>query len=99
VLLTTHNMREAEEACDRVAILCRGKLVALDSPQALRRQHAERKVDVVLADGARHVFDLGRGEERARLGELVTAGAVARLQTREFDFHEAFLKLTGTAFT
>jgi ABC-2 type transport system ATP-binding protein len=99
VLLTTHNMQEVEEICDRVAILCRGRLIALDSPLALRRQHAERKVDVVLSDGVRHVFDLDRDEEREALGRHVTAGVVASLQTREFNFHETFLKLTGTAYT
>jgi len=31
VLLTTHNMQEVEEACDRVAILCRGKLVEAEA--------------------------------------------------------------------
>lgn len=36
VLLTTHLMDEAE-GCDRVAILDGGRLVALDSPEALRR--------------------------------------------------------------
>jgi ABC-type multidrug transport system ATPase subunit len=99
VLLTTHNMREVEEICDRVAILCRGRLVALDSPLALRRQHAERKVDAVLAGGARQSYDLDRDDERAELGRQVTAGAVASLATREFNFHEAFLKLTGTEYT
>lgn len=99
VLLTTHNMTEVEEVCDRVAILCRGRLAALDTPLALRQQHAERKVDVVLADGARAVFDLDREDERAVLGRRVAAGEIASLQTREFNFHEAFLKLTGTAFT
>jgi ABC-type multidrug transport system ATPase subunit len=98
VLMTTHNMREVEEVCDRVAILCKGRLVALDSPLALRRRHAENKVDVILADGARHVFDLDREDERARLGQHVAAGQVTSLRTREFDFHRAFLKLTGTAF-
>src|SRR5262249_54803032 len=39
VLLTTHNMEEVEEVCDRVAILCRGRLAALDSPLALRQRH------------------------------------------------------------
>ena len=29
-------MKEVEEICDRVAILCRGKLVALDSPMKLK---------------------------------------------------------------
>jgi len=35
VFLTTHFMEEAERLCDRVAIIDHGKLVALDSPQAL----------------------------------------------------------------
>lgn len=98
VLLTTHNMGEVEEICDRVAILCRGRLVALDSPLNLQRQHHERKVDVVLTAGTRQVFDLDREDDRSRLGGCVAAGAVASLRTREFNFHEAFLKLTGTAF-
>src|SRR5439155_12985291 len=98
VLLTTHNMQEVEEACDRVAILCQGRLIALDSPLALRQQHVERKVDVVLDSGDRQVFDLEQDDERTRLGQYVAAGKVASLQTREFNFHEAFLKLTGTAF-
>ena len=34
--LTTHNMSEAAEICDRVAIINRGKLVALDTPENLR---------------------------------------------------------------
>jgi ABC-type multidrug transport system ATPase subunit len=98
VLLTTHNMTEVEEVCDRVAILCRGKLVALDSPLNLQRQHHERKVDVVLTGGSRQIFDLECEDERTRLGECVAAGTVASMRTREFNFHEAFLKLTGIAF-
>jgi ABC-2 type transport system ATP-binding protein len=97
VVLTTHNMQEVEQVCDRVAILNRGRLVALDSPLALRQRHAERKVDVVLNGGTRCVFDLDREEERGQLGQHVQAGTVVSLQTREFTFHQAFLKLTGTA--
>jgi ABC-type multidrug transport system ATPase subunit len=99
VLLTTHNMKEVEEVCDRVAILCRGRLIALDAPLTLRRQHTEHKVDVILTSGSRCAFDLGCDEERARLGRHVAAGEVASLKTREFNFHETFLKLTGTAFS
>jgi ABC-type multidrug transport system ATPase subunit len=98
VLLTTHNMEEVEEVCDRVAILCRGRLVALDAPLALRRAHTENKVDVILADGQRCVFDLDLADGRAELAHHVAAGGVAALRTREFNFHETFLKLTGTAF-
>ena len=98
VLLTTHNMDEVEEICDRVAILCKGRLVALDTPLALRQRHGERTVDAILRDGSRQAFDLDSADQRAVLAGQVEGGGVASLQTREFDFHEAFLKLTGTAF-
>ena len=99
VLMTTHNMQEVEEVCDRVAILCRGKLVALDSPLALRRQHHDRKVEVILLDGTRRAFDMDDEAERSILAGHFAGGEVACAQTREFDFHQAFLKLTGTEFT
>jgi ABC-2 type transport system ATP-binding protein len=35
VILTTHFMEEAEHLCDRVAVLDRGRIVALDTPTAL----------------------------------------------------------------
>jgi len=98
VLLTTHNMNEVEAICDRVGILSRGKLIALDAPLALRQRHTERKVDVMLSDGERLVFNLDRDDERARLAELTRAGRIGSVHTREFDFHSTFLKLTGTEF-
>jgi ABC-2 type transport system ATP-binding protein len=36
MLLTTHDMVEAESLCDRIAIMDRGKVVALDTPAALK---------------------------------------------------------------
>ncbi|MGI9032139.1 MAG: ABC transporter ATP-binding protein [Acidimicrobiales bacterium] len=36
ILLTTHYMEEADEFCDRVAIMDHGKILALDSPAALK---------------------------------------------------------------
>lgn len=98
VLLTTHNMQEVESICDRVGIMAKGRLIALDSPLALRSKHTERKVDVILTDGERLVFDLDREEERARLADLTRTGRLGSMHTREFDFHSTFLKLTGTVF-
>ncbi len=37
VFLTTHNIEEANQLCGRVAIINRGKIVALDRPERLRR--------------------------------------------------------------
>lgn len=98
IILTTHDMDEVEKICDRVGIMCRGKLVALDSPLALRQEHTERKVDVIRTDGERLVFDLDSDDSRNKLAALVAAGGAASVRTREFDFHATFLKLTGQAF-
>ncbi len=38
ILLTTHYMAEAEELCRRIAIIKQGRIVALDSPEALKRR-------------------------------------------------------------
>ncbi len=39
VILTTHYIEEAEALCDRVGIIDRGKLIALDTPQVLMQEH------------------------------------------------------------
>jgi ABC-2 type transport system ATP-binding protein len=53
VILTTHNMDEAERVADRVAIIDHGKLVALDTPDALKRTVGEGDVlDIELASPA-----------------------------------------------
>ncbi|MEV6611598.1 ABC transporter ATP-binding protein [Kutzneria sp. NPDC051319] len=38
VIYTTHHLDEAEHLCDRVAILHRGQIVAVDTPSALRER-------------------------------------------------------------
>ena len=58
VLLTTHYMEEAEELCDRVAIMDHGKIVAMDRPAAL--------VDSLLSRG----FQKERMENLANLEDV-----------------------------
>ena len=54
ILLTTHDMEEADKLCDRIAILDNGNIVALDTPRALkamvpqRNGHAPTLEDVFL---------------------------------------------------
>jgi len=98
VVMTTHDMGEVEKICDRVAIVAKGKLIALDSPLALRQEHTERKADVILNSGERLSFNMLAENDRNRLVELIASGQTASLQTREFDFHATFLKLTGLKF-
>ncbi len=51
VFLTTHLMEEAERLCDRVAIIERGKIIDIDTPERLVRKYCpERAVVLVTSD-------------------------------------------------
>jgi ABC-2 type transport system ATP-binding protein len=53
ILLTTHDMLEAEEVCDTVAFIDKGRLLAVESPKSLGRMIAENeRIDF---DGPEHV--------------------------------------------
>jgi ABC-2 type transport system ATP-binding protein len=51
VLLTTHYMEEADELCGRVAIMDHGKILALDTPAALKRSVGADTIVTVKAEG------------------------------------------------
>jgi ABC-2 type transport system ATP-binding protein len=50
ILLTTHDMVEAENLCERVAIIDGGKIVALDTPQALKKVIPQNGREITLED-------------------------------------------------
>lgn len=49
VVITTHDMDEAEKLCDRVGIIDHGRLLALDTPQALMEKLSNTSVSVTIA--------------------------------------------------
>jgi ABC-2 type transport system ATP-binding protein len=51
ILLTTHYMEEADQLCDRVAIMDHGRILALDTPKELKRTVSADTVVTVRADG------------------------------------------------
>jgi ABC-2 type transport system ATP-binding protein len=56
ILLTTHYMEEADELCDRVAIMDHGRILALDSPDALKRSVGADTIVTVKAAGDMNVL-------------------------------------------
>jgi ABC-2 type transport system ATP-binding protein len=50
VFMTTHLMEEAERLCDRVAIIDHGRIVDMDSPEALVRRHCPQRTVVLDTD-------------------------------------------------
>jgi ABC-2 type transport system ATP-binding protein len=51
ILLTTHYMEEADQLCNRVAIIDKGRVVALDTPAGLKRSVGADATVRVVADG------------------------------------------------
>ncbi|HEU5258606.1 MAG TPA: hypothetical protein VFU28_21615, partial [Vicinamibacterales bacterium] len=79
VLLSTHNLDEVDRVADRVAVL-RTRLVALDTPTALRTRLFGRRVRVELArDAASHVSFL-RAEG---INDVMVHGAVISVGLNE----------------
>lgn len=98
VLITTHNMHEVEQVCDRVAIINRGKLVDLDSPTSFKARNTERMVDVVLERNGGHdrlAIDLNNEAQRRDFARLLESEMPITIHTREFNFYDVFLRLTG----
>jgi ABC-2 type transport system ATP-binding protein len=63
VFLTTHNIEEANLACDRVAIINRGRIAAIDSPEKLKKTiQSVQSVEVA--------FDAASPDRMHDLGEL-----------------------------
>jgi ABC-2 type transport system ATP-binding protein len=51
ILLTTHYMEEADQLCDRVAIIDQGRIVALDTPLGLKRSLGADTTVKITSDG------------------------------------------------
>ncbi len=72
VFLTTHDMEEAARLCDRVAIICHGRIAAIDSPDVLR-------ADFSSAQSVEVVFE----KPLENMGELAALGAVNEIRQRK----------------
>ncbi len=72
VFLTTHNLAEAEKLCHRVGVIRQGRLIAVGSPDELRRGSARPHVDVI-----------GRGFGEAALTALRGRPEVAGVEVQD----------------
>jgi ABC-2 type transport system ATP-binding protein len=82
LMLTTHDMAEADRLCDRVAIIDHGKVIALDTPRGLRRLLPSEQGLEVTVDG---------GEDPA----AVLSGVADRVESRGDDEGRWTVRLYG----
>jgi ABC-2 type transport system ATP-binding protein len=75
MLLTTHYMAEADELCDRLAIIDKGRVLACDTPANLKRRVQKFPIfELSLAPGANGVAEVGQltGVHQATRAETPT---------------------------
>ena len=98
VLLTTHDMFEADELSDRVAFIDEGTLYALDTPEDLKLRHGRRAVKVRRRDGGdvrEETFDLDADSVGDRLRDAVSGDGVLTIHTEEATLEAIFIEMTG----
>lgn len=90
VVLTTHYIEEAENLCNRVAILNKGKLIQLDTPKALCEQLGSYVVEWDSEDSREYKFFNSRKECAEFAETLDTATTI-----RHSNLEDVFVELTG----
>ena len=77
ILLTSHNMEEVDKLCNRVAFLNQGEIVEMGSPEALKLDHSNRRIKVLIDDGhglASKELDMDSKESARLLSEVDDRG-------------------------
>ncbi|MBU1175134.1 MAG: ABC transporter ATP-binding protein [Alphaproteobacteria bacterium] len=97
VFLTTHNMAEAEEVCDRVAFLARGTIPAMGVPAELKRAYGQSIVEVSIA-AARGIeivsFPMQNLGANGAFMELMATGSVVAIHSKEASLDDVFIAVT-----
>lgn len=102
IFLTTHNMSEADEICDRVAFLSRGAIPVSGTPESLKRQYGRRllKVDISKDDAIQSIeFPMEDIGANADFLSLLATENIASIHTAEASLDDVFIKATSADAT
>ena len=98
IFLTTHNMTDADELCDRVGFIVEGKLTLIESPKELKIKQGKKVVKVEYLKGKDLVsqeFDLDKLADNKSFLNLLRTGTVQTIHTEEATLEDIFIKATG----
>lgn len=97
IFLTTHNMHDADELCNKVAFITRGKINLTDSPRNLKLQHGTRKLILEYGDGSilTHEFPLDNLGTNTDFLELIRNEYIQSIHSAEATLEDVFITTTG----
>jgi ABC-2 type transport system ATP-binding protein len=93
IIYTTHYMEEAERLCNRVGIMDRGKMLALDTIAGLLAGHGGGAALVVQTVGGE--IRLETNDPLSELNRLAGQGPVGYFRVERTNLEQVFLNLTG----
>lgn len=97
ILLTTHNMQDATELCDRVAFIVNGTIYALDTPHNLIMSRGASKVTYSWMDGQECTASclLSELSKDERLSMLIRENRLSSIHSSEPTLNDIFIDITG----
>lgn len=97
ILLTTHNMQDATELCDRVAFIVGGQIFALDSPHHLIMSRGASNVIYTWYDGGEQTAScpLCQVSEDQQLLNLIAENRLQSIHSSEPTLNHIFMEITG----
>lgn len=97
IILTTHNMNDATELCDRVAFIVDGKTKALDTPHNLIMSKGATKIVYTYFDQKEVTGEclLKSTAEDGRLQELLKTNRIRSIHSSEPTLNDIFIEVTG----
>jgi ABC-type multidrug transport system ATPase subunit len=98
VLLTTHDMAEADGLSDRVAFVNEGRLYALDTPENLKLAHGKRSARLQMREGdeiVEQIVPLDEEGSGAQLAKAVGSDSLVSIHTQEGTLESIFIAMTG----
>ncbi len=98
VILTTHNMHDAEELCDRVAFIVDGEIRAMDTPAALRDQKSSAAVHFTYESNGQIITaqaSLDSLQAHPEFMHHLNHGTLRSIHSKEPTLEDVFIQLTG----
>lgn len=98
IFLTTHNMTDADELCDRVGFMIDGGLALIENPKDLKLKHGKKMVQVEYlqnGDLSQQEFSLANLGTNNTFIDLLNSGQVQTIHTQEATLDDVFIKITG----
>ncbi len=104
IFITTHNMYDADELCDKVAFIIDGKIALIESPKQLRLIHGERTVAVEYAEYLTgkflsQDFPLDGLADNQDFLALLGKEDIQSIHSKEATLNDVFIKVTGKSLS